>query len=157
MIVSGTNAAILCAEDAWQEFRKQQGIRDPFWDVKMKNFRAKCEKVVINGVECTQLHSDRPDLIKLEPGEVERYNDLHDKFMTAYIFATEGYETLCRTQYKILKDWFRPCEDPSGQCSLECIHYFEDCGKLDSERNYPAEFADIFNFIKKELRDEECQ
>lgn len=153
-IVGETGSAIICAQEAWSRFRAKHGIRDPFWDVQMKNFSAKCEEVIINGVKCTQIHSERPDTIKLESGELERYNDLHDKFMAAYIFSTSGYETLCRTQYKILKDWFRPCEDPTGRCSFECLYYYEDCSIADRERNYPSEFADIFAFIKEELEDE---
>ncbi|MCM1323961.1 MAG: hypothetical protein NC218_07355 [Acetobacter sp.] len=152
MVVGPVGAAIICAEEAWSRFRAEKGIRDPFWDVKMKNFGAKCEKVIIRGVECTQIHTDRPDIVHLEPGELERYNDLHDKFMAAYIFSIEGYDTLCRTQYKILKDWFRPCEGPDGQCSIDCKLYYEDCSQ--DERTYPSEFADIFEFVKKDLEEE---
>lgn len=156
MVIGPTGVAVICAMDAWSRFRAKHNIRDPFWDVQMENFSAKCERTVINGVECTTIHTEKPDKIQLEPGELDRYNDLRDKFMAAYIFSTDGYETLCRTQYKILKDWFLPCEDPNGQCSTECRYYHEDCSTSNIEKNYPSEFADIFEFIKEELEDKKC-
>lgn len=153
MVVGPVSAAILCAEDAWARFRAEQNIRDPFWDVEMKNFRAKTKKIVVNGVECTQIDTSKPNVVQLDPGEKERYRDLHDKFVATYIFSTSGFDTLSRTQYKHFCDWFRPCEDQSGQCSVDCLVYYEDCGR--KKNIFPGEFAAIFEFIKKELEEEE--
>ncbi len=152
MMIGLVGAAILCAEDAWAQFRKEKGLRDPFWDVKMENFRAKCRRDKIRGVECISIDTDKPDIIQLEPDEIERYNDLHDKFVASYLFFNNGFEVLCRTQYKNLKDWFLPCDGPDGQCHMGCNRFGEpDCRY--KECIYPGEFADIFDFIKKDSED----
>lgn len=115
----------------------------------MKNFKAKCKTVEIQGIECMRVNIDIPDIIYLEPDEEERYEDLHDKFVASYIFFNCGFEALCRTEYAKLKDWFLPCDSADGQCYMGCNRFGEeDCRYRDCI--YPDEFADIFDFIKRD-------
>lgn len=77
--------------------------------------------------------------------------DLRRKFIAAYIFMAEGFQTLLCSPYKDMKDYFRPCDGADGQCCMECKYFREqDYERCRSHENYYSdEIKEIIDWLSE--------
>ena len=63
--------------------------------------------------------SEGPPIPKNEEAD-KAYTAAERAYVASCIFTELGYDTLIRTSYEDLAKNFTPCEDKTGQCSLDC-------------------------------------
>ena len=129
MELSTNAAAQLIYNIEFQEWAKEEGLRDPF-EVHRKLFRKRCRKDEDTGA----YHYDMSYVDPEEPSDEEKrvFSLIEYMFIIDKIFADLGYEAALERAELWREDAVRqyldkkkPCEAAERQCDMRCKYFLE--------------------------------
>ena len=129
MELSTNAAAQLIYNIEFQEWAKEEGLRDPF-EVHRKLFRKRCRKDEDTGA----YHYDMSYVDPEEPSDEEKrvFSLIEYMFIIDKIFAELGYEAALERAEMWREDAVRqyldkkkPCEAAERQCDMRCKYFLE--------------------------------
>lgn len=133
IVIKGAFAFDLELEDEWVEYRKENGIENP-WAKYRKNFPKSIKStMIINGKEIPCWKTEFPDeKVKLVPDDEERivYRRLENLWKGARILPQvtwDEFEQWVEAREGIEPGDFRPCDSRDGACAFTCALFGENC------------------------------
>ena len=129
MELSTNAAAQLIYNIEFQNWAKEEGLRDPF-EVHRKLFRKRCRKDEDTGA----YHYDMSYVDPEEPSDEEKrvFSLIEYMFIIDKIFAELGYEAALERAEMWREDAVRqyldkkkPCEAAERQCDMRCKYFLE--------------------------------